>query len=143
MFSLRGTRLLALLARTPEAKAFRRWVLDLLEGKVRRQPVQAQLALPGTYRLPTDTVRVLNEVADMLEPNHPAQAMLNDLRTGARPLADDPALEHLAERFRGLRATQGDLNRGYRLIAQEARRIGYSWEAVKLAARGELSGNAV
>ena len=35
VFSLRGARLLALLARTPEAKAFRRWVLDLLEGRAR------------------------------------------------------------------------------------------------------------
>jgi prophage antirepressor-like protein len=137
VFSLRGARLLALLARTPPAKAFRRWVLDLLEGKVRHQPAQASLALPGTYQLPADTVRALDEVASLLEPGHPALAALQDLRIGARPLPSDPALDHLAERFRGVRTMHGEVNKGYRAIAQEARRYGYSWEAVKLAARAE------
>jgi prophage antirepressor-like protein len=31
VFSLRGAHLIAMLARTPVAKAFRRWVLDVLE----------------------------------------------------------------------------------------------------------------
>ena len=33
VFSLRGARLLAILARTEPAARFRRWILDLLEGK--------------------------------------------------------------------------------------------------------------
>lgn len=33
IFSPRGCHLLAMLAKTPKAKAFRRWVLDVLEGK--------------------------------------------------------------------------------------------------------------
>lgn len=32
IFSLRGAYLLGMLARTPKAEAFRRWVLDVLEG---------------------------------------------------------------------------------------------------------------
>lgn len=32
VFSLRGAYLLGMLARTPKAEAFRRWVLDVLEG---------------------------------------------------------------------------------------------------------------
>ena len=137
VFSLRGVRLLALLARTPQAKAFRRWVLDLLEGKVRRQPVQGALALPGTHPLPADTVRMIDEVAALLEPDHPAAIVLRDLKAGTRPLSTDPALDHLADRFRGVRKMQGEVNRGYRAIAREAQRYGYSWEAVKLAARAE------
>lgn len=137
VFSLRGARLLALLARTPEAKAFRRWVLDLLEGKVQRQPVQGALALPGTYQLPADTVRALDQVASLLEAGHPALLALQDLRIGARALPSDPTLDHLAERFRGVRQQHGEVNKGYRAIAQDARRYGYSWEAVKLAARAE------
>ncbi len=135
VFSLRGARLLALLARTPEAKAFRRWVLDLLEGKLRRQPMQGSLALPGTYQLPADTVRALDQVASLIEAGHPALAALQDLRIGARALPSDPTLDHLADRWRGMRQMQGDVNRGFRTIVKEARRYGYSVEAVKLRAR--------
>lgn len=35
IFSLRGAYLLGMLARTPKAEAFRRWVLDVLEGVTR------------------------------------------------------------------------------------------------------------
>lgn len=42
IFSLRGAHLLAMFARTPVAKAFRRWVLDILDQEVvRAQPAQA------------------------------------------------------------------------------------------------------
>lgn len=48
VFSLRGARLLAMLARTEPAARFRRWVLDLLEG---RAPV-AHPAPDALSRLP-------------------------------------------------------------------------------------------
>lgn len=38
VFSLRGAHLIAMLARTDRAKAFRRWVLDLLDGPAEAQP---------------------------------------------------------------------------------------------------------
>lgn len=41
MFSLRGAHLLAMFARTPVAKEFRRWVLDILDREVGRVPVAA------------------------------------------------------------------------------------------------------
>jgi prophage antirepressor-like protein len=42
IFSLRGAHLLAMFARTPVAKAFRRWVLDILDQEVvRARPAQA------------------------------------------------------------------------------------------------------
>jgi uncharacterized protein with GYD domain len=42
IFSLRGAHLLAMFARTPVAKAFRRWVLDILDQEVvRARPVRA------------------------------------------------------------------------------------------------------
>ena len=44
IFSLRGAQLLAIFARTPPAKRFRRWVLDVLEGKA--QPTRAAQAAP-------------------------------------------------------------------------------------------------
>ena len=44
IFSLRGCHLLAMFARTPVAKAFRRWVLDVIEQYGDRGPV----AEPGT-----------------------------------------------------------------------------------------------
>lgn len=38
VFSLRGAHLLGMFARTEKAKAFRRWVLDVLEATARQQP---------------------------------------------------------------------------------------------------------
>ncbi len=46
IFSLRGTHLIAMFARTEVAKEFRRWVLDILDAEVtgRRAPVRPQAA---------------------------------------------------------------------------------------------------
>ena len=44
IFSLRGAYLLGMFASTPPAKRFRRWVLDVLEGKA--QPARAAQATP-------------------------------------------------------------------------------------------------
>lgn len=48
IFSLRGCHLLAMFARTPVAKAFRRWVLDVIERYGDRVPVDAQTPPTGT-----------------------------------------------------------------------------------------------
>ena len=47
IFSLRGCHLLAMFARTPVAKAFRRWVLDVIERYGDRVPVDAQTPTTG------------------------------------------------------------------------------------------------
>lgn len=50
IFSLRGCHLLAMLARTPIAKEFRKWVLDILDREViapRFRPERTRKALPG------------------------------------------------------------------------------------------------
>jgi prophage antirepressor-like protein len=135
VFSLRGTRLLALLARTPEAKAFRRWVLDLLDGRMRRQPAQGALSLPGTFMLPKDTVEALDEVAALLELDHPARALVQELIEGRRAVSDNPALLHLVSRLEGARNLHGEANRMYSDIARQAQRMGFSLEAVKSEAK--------
>ena len=48
IFSLRGCHLLAMFARTPVAKAFRKWVLDVIERDGDRVPVDAQTPPTGT-----------------------------------------------------------------------------------------------
>ena len=45
IFSLRGCHLLAMFARTPVAKAFRRWVLDVIEQYGDRVPVAHPVTL--------------------------------------------------------------------------------------------------
>ena len=45
IFSLRGCHLLAMFARTPVAKAFRRWVLDVIEQYGGRVPVEQPVTL--------------------------------------------------------------------------------------------------
>lgn len=47
IFSLRGCHLLAMFARTPVAKAFRKWVLDVIERYGDRVPVDAQTPPTG------------------------------------------------------------------------------------------------
>lgn len=47
IFSLRGCHLLAMFARTPVAKAFRKWVLDAIERYGDRVPVDAQTPITG------------------------------------------------------------------------------------------------
>ncbi len=42
VFSLRGAHLIAMFARTPVAKDFRRWVLDILDREVQRSPIAKQ-----------------------------------------------------------------------------------------------------
>ncbi|HFE3524467.1 BRO-N domain-containing protein [Enterobacter hormaechei] len=48
IFSLRGAHLIAMFARTPVAKEFRRWVLDILDREVGEAASQA-VTSPGTY----------------------------------------------------------------------------------------------
>lgn len=43
VFSLRGAHLIAMFARTPVAKEFRRWVLDILDREVQHSPIAKQL----------------------------------------------------------------------------------------------------
>nr|WP_308318060.1 Bro-N domain-containing protein [Serratia marcescens] len=43
VFSLRGAHLIAMFARTPVAKEFRRWVLDILDREVARMPENSPL----------------------------------------------------------------------------------------------------
>lgn len=42
VFSLRGAHLIAMFARTPVAKDFRRWVLDILDREVQHSPIAKQ-----------------------------------------------------------------------------------------------------
>lgn len=43
VFSLRGAHLIAMFARTPVAKEFRRWVLDILDRELQCQPEESPL----------------------------------------------------------------------------------------------------
>ncbi|KYP87106.1 hypothetical protein WB67_09940 [bacteria symbiont BFo2 of Frankliniella occidentalis] len=44
VFSLRGAHLIAMFARTPVAKEFRRWVLDILDREVTQSPIASRLS---------------------------------------------------------------------------------------------------
>lgn len=44
VFSLRGAHLIAMFARTPVAKEFRRWVLDILDREVQDSPIAKQFS---------------------------------------------------------------------------------------------------
>lgn len=51
VFSLRGAHLIAMFARTPVAKEFRRWVLDILDREVAHSPIAKQFSDDELCRL--------------------------------------------------------------------------------------------
>lgn len=51
VFSLRGAHLVAMFARTPKAKEFRRWVLDILDREVAHSPISKQFTDDELCRL--------------------------------------------------------------------------------------------
>ena len=51
VFSLRGAHLVAMFARTPKAKEFRRWVLDILDREVAHSPIAKQFTDDELCRL--------------------------------------------------------------------------------------------
>lgn len=80
IFSLRGAYLLGMFASTPPAKRFRRWVLDVLEGKAQPTPVaQAAQAAPQQADLfGGNDLQPFGELA-LLRQLHATQARLVEL----------------------------------------------------------------
>lgn len=72
VFSLRGAHLLAMFARTPVAKEFRRWVLDILDREVANSPLTKRLTdeelcdLSWLWRASSVMMNACNEVYPLL-----------------------------------------------------------------------------
>lgn len=72
VFSLRGAHLLAMFARTPVAKEFRRWVLDILDREVANSPLVKKLTddelcdLAWLWRASSVMMNACNEVYPLL-----------------------------------------------------------------------------
>jgi prophage antirepressor-like protein len=123
LFSLRGARLLALLARTPEAKAFRRWVLDLLEGRAR---TGARLPIA---EMPAETQIMLRDLQSLppAELPHAIAAYLQ----GSRGLPQIGPLTALRAEREAIVAEIAERHRALRELYLRARRLGYSPETLK------------
>lgn len=68
VFSLRGAHLIAMFARTPVAKEFRRWVLDILDREVAHSPIANQFTdeeLQSLCWLWKNAVRMASHIADV------------------------------------------------------------------------------
>lgn len=77
IFSARGCYLLAMLAKTERAKAFRKWVLDVLEGKVGQtgQSVKDEIALARARTAEKNATRgLLHEIRMSSGPSEAAKA---------------------------------------------------------------------
>ena len=72
IFSLRGCHLLAMFARTPVAKAFRRWVLDVIEQYGDRVPVERPISLPPSTPDDRKPLRDMVNVWARLSGVHPS-----------------------------------------------------------------------
>ncbi|ELX2875569.1 hypothetical protein WDL53_000287 [Salmonella enterica] len=60
IFSLRGAHLIAMFARTPVAKEFRRWVLDILDREMKQQPSVRQMS-PAVEMLNIDILLAIRD----------------------------------------------------------------------------------
>ena len=125
MFSLRGARLLALLARTPEAKAFRRWVLDLLEGRTRSGPRHPIAPLA------TETHLMLEDIERLAQPGTEIALAIADYREGRRGLPQVGPLATLRHERRAIVAAMASAQSKLRDLYQRARRLGYRPETLK------------
>lgn len=68
VFSLRGAHLIAMFARTPVAKEFRRWVLDILDQEVAHSPIAKQFTdeeLQSLCWMWKDATRMVSHIADI------------------------------------------------------------------------------
>ena len=93
IFSARGCHLVAMFARTPDARAFRRWVLDVLE-KLGTEKVHETSPVMGRFQIPDRDFKRMD--FDM------AQALVADLRQAVtswlppqRAQKIMPTLDHL------------------------------------------------
>jgi prophage antirepressor-like protein len=123
LFSLRGVRLLALLAHTLEAKAFRRWVLDLLEGRVRsiaRQPIAP---------LPTESQIMLRELSNL--PPAMLSEAIADYLTGRRSLPEIGPLAAMRQERTMIVTVIAEYQGKLRDLYARARKLGYRPETLK------------
>ena len=58
IFSLRGAHLIAIFARTPVAKEFRKWVLDVLENEIQQQQIDTRVKINAEQQV------ILKEIVD-------------------------------------------------------------------------------
>lgn len=95
IFSLRGAHLLAMFARTPVAKEFRAWVLDILDrqaGRSREELIESALGFGRWFMSVRDGRIILTPVADdaMVVASRDMAEMVKD--PGAVSIRDLPAI---------------------------------------------------
>lgn len=81
VFSLRGAHLIGMFARTPKAKEFRRWVLDILDREVHNSPIAQQFTDEELCRLAW-MWNVSNRMQDFAKEMYPALRELKSAHAG-------------------------------------------------------------
>lgn len=93
IYSPRGCHLVAMLARTPKAKAFRRWVLDVLEGlEAQSGRPQAPAVAPRRKSLPAPTPTIANLLAERDRLAGVVQMARTEMERVVRAVAARPGL---------------------------------------------------
>lgn len=146
VFSLRGVRLLCLLARTPQAMQFRAWVLDLLQGRIPMPDASARRAEVESTPLSTDARRAFQLVLSWEGTSEQTRAQCLAVLETANGFPLDPAMEELTDDYDMLRVGSRENMRGFTRLRRRAAQHGYSFDAVKAnsrrrraAAQGTLS----
>lgn len=81
VFSLRGAHLIGMFARTPKAKEFRRWVLDILDREVHNSPIAQQFTDEELCRLAW-MWNVSSRMQDFAKEMYPALRELKSAHAG-------------------------------------------------------------
>jgi prophage antirepressor-like protein len=145
VFSLRGAHLLGMLANTDKAKAFRRWVLDVLDQESAKLTSAAQPIYPATHPPLTEDLSAAREA--MLD----AAALMGMVQRSlsAVPVAGDAVrslnagrflLEQFANTLDGVLAASPATGTADRLRCTMPIRAATSSMASRAAARSSVSG---
>jgi hypothetical protein len=132
--TLSGLRILALRANTPAAREFQRFVAGMIRGEVRfREAPQPSLPMPGTHRLSRVEGRLLEAIEAVAEDPAELQALISDLRSGARVLEPDPHLAEIAAAHRMARAAVSQSHAALKAVERQAALAEYTMDQVRQA----------
>jgi prophage antirepressor-like protein len=134
VFSLRGMRLLAMLVNSPIGARFRKWLTDLLEGRVLRRGMMLTQTRDGVADLSLDAKLALSyalELIEGLDGAEDASAKLSGILAGRYMLPSDPRLSAHAEAWERGRHLQSLASAEYARIRRMAMLDGFSETAIK------------
>lgn len=134
VFSLGGVRLLALLARTEPGKRFRRFLLDVLAGRVRLGVHPRHW--DTDHLVGTEAREVLEYLDSIADDPDLVRTTIRGLMAGTASIPPDPAAAAFIQELRDIRSQSSLAAKQEADWRQRAVRLGYDPDALARRARG-------